>query len=66
MGALIGLLTGPGALLIDAESFGASSALLRYIRKAEVNHGRIDQGEQMRERIGIDLKCVGSSPTLRA
>ncbi len=65
-GALIGLLTGPGALLIDAGSFVASAAALRSIRKPEAEPARIDQGEPMRKRVAGGVRFVSSSPVLRA
>lgn len=65
-GAVIGFLTCPGALLINAGSFEASAAVLRSIRKLVSDIGRIDQGILMIERLAIGLKFVGSNPTLRA
>jgi MFS family permease len=65
-GALVGLLTGPGALLIDAGSFVVSAVALRSIRKPETEPAHIEQGEPMRERIASGLRFVAASPALRA
>lgn len=65
-GALVGLLTGPGALLIDAGSFLISAIALRRIRKPEAQPEVHDQGEPMRERIGSGVRFVRSQPALRA
>lgn len=65
-GALIGLLTGPGALLIDAGSFLVSAIALRRIRKPEEAPAHVDQGEPMRARIASGLRFVAATPVLRA
>lgn len=65
-GALVGLLTGPGALLIDAGSFLVSALAIRSIRKPEEEPALIDQGEPMRARIVSGLRFVSANPTLRA
>jgi MFS family permease len=65
-GALVGLLTGPGALLIDAGSFVVSAIALRSIRKPEATPAHIEQGEAMRERIASGLRFVRANPALRA
>lgn len=65
-GALVGLLTGPGAMLIDAGSFLASAIAIRSIRKPEAQPEHIDQGEPMRARIVSGLRFVGSNPVLRS
>lgn len=65
-GALIGLLSGPGAMLIDAGSFLISAIALRRIRKPEEAPVHIDQGESMRARIVSGLRFVSATPVLRA
>jgi MFS family permease len=65
-GALIGLLTGPGALLIDAVSYVISAIALRSVRKPETQPVHIEQGEPMRKRIASGLRFVASQPALRA
>lgn len=65
-GTLVGLLTGPGALLIDAGSFLVSAVALRSIRKPEEEPAHIQQGEPMRERITSGLRFVAAHPALRA
>ncbi len=65
-GALVGLLTGPGALLIDAGSFLVSAIAIRSIRKPEADPAHIDQGEPMRSRIASGFRFVAASPALRA
>ncbi len=65
-GALAGLLTGPGALLIDAGSFIVSALALRRIRKPEPEPIPADSLEPVRARIGSGLRFVTENPILRA
>lgn len=65
-GLLVGLLTGPGALVIDAGSYVISAIALRSIHKPESQPGVIAQGEPMRQRIASGLRFVRSQPALRA
>ncbi len=65
-GALVGLLTGPGALVIDAGSYVISAIALRSIRKPEPEPGHMEQGEPMGERIASGLRFVRAQPVLRA
>lgn len=65
-GALVGLLTGPGALLVDAGSFVVSALALRRIRAPEQAPAPAVSGEPMRARILEGLRFVRGQPVLRA
>lgn len=65
-GMLVGLLTGPGALLIDAGSFIVSALALRRIEKPELEPAAPAVHEPLRERIGGGLRFVMDNPVLRA
>lgn len=65
-GALVGLLTGPGALLLDAGSFVVSAMALRRIRRQEPEPATPDTHEPLRARIASGLHFVAGNPVLRA
>lgn len=65
-GALVGLLTGPGALLIDAGSFLISAMALRRIERPEPEPSRPEQSEPVRARIASGLQFVLHNSVLRA
>jgi MFS family permease len=65
-GLLVGLLTGPGALLIDAGSFVVSAIALRRIEKPEPEPPAPPEHEPVRERIASGLRFVAGNPILRA
>lgn len=65
-GALVGLLTGPGALLIDAGSFLASAVALRRIERPEPEPAVPATHESVRTRIAGGLRFVADNPVLRA
>lgn len=65
-GALVGLMTGPGALLIDAVSFLVSAVALRRIRKPEAEPAASITLEPVRARIAGGLRLVLGNPILRA
>jgi MFS family permease len=65
-GTLVGLLTGPGALLIDAGSFLVSAAALRRIERPEPEPVPPEAHESVRTRIAGGLHFVAGNPILRA
>jgi MFS family permease len=65
-GMLVGLLTGPGALLIDAGSFVISAIALRRIEAPEPEPAAPEAHEPMRERIAGGVRFVMGNPILRA
>ncbi|HLF76047.1 MAG TPA: MFS transporter [Dehalococcoidia bacterium] len=64
-GWLVQLLSGPGAILIDAISFVASAILLKQV-KAQEALVEVEQRVGMRQEILEGLQLVGSHPLLRA
>lgn len=65
-GVLVGLLTGPGALLIDIGSFVISAISLRRIEKPESAPMLADPEESIRTRIAGGFRFIMSNPILRA
>lgn len=65
-GTLVGLLTGPGALLIDAGSYIVSAIALRRIETTESEPSKPEIEEPMRQRIAGGLRFVWHNPILRA
>jgi MFS family permease len=65
-GMLVGLLTGPGALLLDAGSFVISAIALRRIETPEPEPVAPAEAEPMRARIAGGLRFVMGNPILRA
>jgi len=64
-GWLVQLLSGPGAVLIDAASFIASALLLKQVRVEERRTAVVEQ-PGMRREIVEGLRLVASQPLLRA
>lgn len=65
-GLLVGLLTGPGALLVDAGSFVVSTIALRRIETPEPEPAAPVVREPMRPRIAGGWRFVMGNPILRA
>lgn len=65
-GMLVSLLTGPGALLLDAGSFVISAIALRRIESPEPEPAAPAAQEPVRERIASGLRFVVGNPILRA
>ncbi|MCA9858517.1 MAG: MFS transporter [Thermomicrobiales bacterium] len=65
-GTLVGLITGPGALLIDVGTFLVSAVALKSIRKPEPEPSISKTREPVRARVGQGLHFVRTSPVLRA
>jgi len=65
-GVLVGVLTAPFAILVDAISYLASALLLRRIESEEAEPAPAAPHETIWRQIGNGLKYVGREPTLRA
>lgn len=65
-GLLVGLLTGPGAMLIDAGSFLVSAVAFRHIRAPEPEPAESIASEPVQARIASGLGFVIGNPVLRA
>lgn len=65
-GLLVGWLTAPIAVAIDAASFGLSALLLGWIRMSEQVQGHSEDGQGMMRDIVEGLGVVVRNPTLRA
>src|SRR5215213_8799600 len=65
-GVLVGVLTAPFAILIDALSYLASAVMLRRITSEEARPARSAPHTSLWRQIGDGLKVVGREPTLRA
>lgn len=65
-GVMVGLLSAPFAILIDALSYLASAVLLRRIETVEPAPEAPAEHESIWQQIGQGLRFVGHEPTLRA
>jgi MFS family permease len=65
-GWLVQLITGPGAIVIDALSFLCSAAFVRAIRTPEPPTAPIEQRQSVRTEIADGLRAVARSPVLLA
>ncbi len=65
-GVLVGVLTAPFAMLVDAFSFLASALFLRRIETEEPEREPAPHDETIWQQIGNGLRFVGHEPTLRA
>src|SRR5829696_1980852 len=65
-GVLVGVLTAPFAILVDALSYLGSALLLRRIESEEAEPSAPMPHESIWQQIGDGLKYVGKEPTLRA
>jgi MFS family permease len=65
-GVLVGILTAPFAMLVDACSFVISAIFLRKIETVELEPEPPAEDESIWQQIGNGLRYVGHEPTLRA
>jgi MFS family permease len=65
-GPLVGLLSAPGALLIDASSFVASAALVAFIRVRNCVCSRPLRRSTIWAEIGEGLRVLAANPILRS
>ena len=65
-GVLVGVLTAPFAILVDAVSYLVSAVMLRRIESEEAEPPAPAPHESVWGQIGDGLKFVGHEPTLRA
>jgi MFS family permease len=65
-GWLVQLITGPGAIVIDALSFLCSAAFVRAIRTPEPPVAPIEQRQSVRIEIADGLRALAQSPVLLA
>lgn len=64
-GWLVQLLTGPGAIVVDALSFLVSAIAVRQIRTAEPSPAPLDERTGMRAEIVEGIRAVARDPLLR-